>query len=43
VGAFAEVNPLGHGRYAATLDHGWDVARYPQGGIVASLALRAAE
>jgi acyl-CoA thioesterase len=45
VGTFAEdihVAPLGGGRYSATLDHGWDLVRYPQGGIVAAFALRAA-
>lgn len=30
------------GSYSAELDHSWDLARYPQGGVVASIALRAA-
>ena len=29
------------GRYAATLDHSWDLVPLPQGGIIASFALRA--
>ena len=33
----------GDGRYRATLDHSWDLMPLPQGGIVASFALRAAE
>lgn len=36
------VEPVAPGRYAAALDHSWDVVRFPQGGVVASLALRAA-
>jgi acyl-CoA thioesterase len=46
MGAFADdvaVEPAGDGRYRATLDHGWDLVRYPQGGVVAAFALRAAE
>jgi acyl-CoA thioesterase len=46
VGSFAEdivVSASGAGRYAATLDHSWDLVRYPQGGIVVGFALRAAE
>jgi acyl-CoA thioesterase len=35
------VKPAGHGRYSCTLDHSWDLA-VPQGGVVASFALRAA-
>lgn len=31
------------GRYVATLDGSWNVARYPQGGIVAAIGLRAAQ
>lgn len=45
VGSFAEdvvVEPTSPGRYRACLDHGWDLIPLPQGGIVASLALRAA-
>lgn len=44
-GTFADdlvVEPLGAGRYRAVLDHGWDLVAIPQGGIVASFALRAA-
>lgn len=43
-GTFADdvvVEPVGDGRYVAVLDHGWDLAPLPQGGIVASFALRA--
>jgi acyl-CoA thioesterase len=45
VGTFAEdvvVEPAGDGRYRAHLDNGWDVVALPQGGVVASFALRAA-
>src|SRR5205814_3342483 len=45
VGSFEEdvaVEPCGGGRYHGQLDHGWDLVAVPQGGIVASLALRAA-
>jgi acyl-CoA thioesterase len=45
VGSFAEdvvVAPAGAGRYRAELDHTWDLVAVPQGGVVASLALRAA-
>jgi acyl-CoA thioesterase len=45
VGTFAEdvvVEPAGAGRYRARLDHDWDLAPLPQGGVVASFALRAA-
>jgi acyl-CoA thioesterase len=44
-GTFADdvaVQPAGDGRYIAVLDHSWDLVPLPQGGIVASLALRAA-
>ena len=46
MGNFTEdvtVERLSACRYAATLDHSWDLVAVPQGGIVASLALRAAE
>jgi acyl-Coa thioesterase superfamily protein/acyl-CoA thioesterase superfamily protein len=46
VGRFADdlvVTPQGRGRYHASLDHGWDVVALPQGGIVASFALRGAQ
>ena len=36
------VEPCGGGRYHGQLDHSWDLVAVPQGGIVASLALRAA-
>ena len=36
------VEPCGDGRYHSQLDHSWDLVAVPQGGIVASLALRAA-
>jgi len=45
VASFAEeitVEPAGEGRYRAFLSHDWDLAPLPQGGIVASFALRAA-
>lgn len=45
VGSFAEdvtVHSAGGGRYRSELDHSWDLVA-PQGGVVASLALRAAE
>ncbi|HUE59407.1 MAG TPA: thioesterase family protein [Acidimicrobiales bacterium] len=45
MGTFAEdvrVEPLGDGRYRASLDHSWDLVPLPQGGLVASFALRAA-
>ena len=45
MGTFAEdvvVEPVAAGRYRATLDHSWDLFPLPQGGIVASLGLRAA-
>ena len=32
----------GESRYVATLDHSWDLVPLPQGGIIASFALRAA-
>ena len=44
VGTFADdvvVAPVGDGRYRAALDHSWDLL-LPQGGLVASFALRAA-
>lgn len=36
------VEPAGPGRYRGHLGHGWDLFPIPQGGIVASFALRAA-
>lgn len=45
MGSFEEdvvVEPCGGGRYHGQLDHSWDLVAVPQGGIVASLALRAA-
>jgi acyl-CoA thioesterase len=45
VGSFGEdvvVEQCGDGRYRSQLDHSWDLVAVPQGGIVASLALRAA-
>ena len=36
------VEPAGDGRYRAALDHGWDLVPLPQGGVIASFALRAA-
>jgi acyl-CoA thioesterase len=45
VGTFATdvvVAPMGGGRYRAVLDHSWDLVPLPQGGVVASFALRAA-
>jgi acyl-CoA thioesterase len=45
VGGLADevvVEPVGDGRYRATLSHDWDLVRIPQGGVVASYALRAA-
>jgi acyl-CoA thioesterase len=36
------VEPASPGHYRATLDHCWDLVPLPQGGIVASFALRAA-
>jgi acyl-CoA thioesterase len=46
MGAFADdivVRSCGDGNYAASLGHDWDVLRYPQGGVVAALGLRAAQ
>jgi acyl-CoA thioesterase len=43
-GSFAEdvvVVPVGDSRYVATLDHSWDLVPLPQGGVIASFALRA--
>jgi acyl-CoA thioesterase len=43
-GIFAEdvvVEKVDAGRYRASLDHSWDLVPLPQGGVVASLALRA--
>jgi acyl-CoA thioesterase len=43
-GTFSEdvvVERVAPGRYAATLDHSWDLVPLPQGGIIASFALRA--
>jgi acyl-CoA thioesterase len=45
VGSFSddtEVTRVGDGRYEAFLDHGWDLVTLPQGGVLASLGLRAA-
>ena len=45
MGTFAEdvvVERAGEGRYRAVLDHGWDLAPLPQGGVIASFALRSA-
>jgi acyl-CoA thioesterase len=45
VGTFAAdvvVRAAGRGRYGATLDHSWDLVPLPQGGIIVSFALRAA-
>jgi acyl-CoA thioesterase len=45
-GTFGEdvvVEAAGPGRYRAELGHEWDLAPLPQGGVVASFALRAAE
>jgi acyl-CoA thioesterase len=44
-GTFAgdvRVQRVGDGRYVSALDHSWDLVPLPQGGIVASFALRAA-
>jgi acyl-CoA thioesterase len=44
-GTFSEdvaVERTGDGRYQAVLDHSWDLMPLPQGGVVASFALRAA-
>jgi acyl-CoA thioesterase len=43
-GTFAEdvvVERVGDGRYIASLEHSWDLFPLPQGGVVASFALRA--
>lgn len=43
-GIFAQdvvVEKYGPGRYKASLDHSWDLVSVPQGGVVASFALRA--
>ncbi len=45
MGTFAQdivVEPVGPGRYAAVLDESWNLVPLPQGGVVTSLALRAA-
>jgi acyl-CoA thioesterase len=45
MGSFAEdvvVEPITAGRYRADLRHDWDLVALPQGGVIASLALRAA-
>ena len=45
VASFADdirVEPAGEGRYRGSLSHEWDLVPLPQGGIVASFALRAA-
>ncbi|HWB66576.1 MAG TPA: thioesterase family protein [Mycobacteriales bacterium] len=36
------VRKIDQGRYAASLSHSWDLARFPQGGVVVAIALRAA-
>ncbi|MHB1786648.1 MAG: acyl-CoA thioesterase [Acidimicrobiales bacterium] len=44
-GIFAKdvvVERIGDGRYAASLDHSWDLVPVPQGGVVTSFGLRAA-
>lgn len=46
MGSFAEnvvVEPAGDGRYSAVLDHSWDLVPLPQGGVVASIGLRAGQ
>jgi acyl-CoA thioesterase len=46
VGTFADdivVHPTGAGRYVASIDESWNIVRFPQGGVVTSLGLRAAE
>ncbi|MGN6474061.1 MAG: acyl-CoA thioesterase [Mycobacteriales bacterium] len=46
MGTFADdvvVKPAGAGRYVAALDESWNIVRFPQGGVVAALGLRAAE
>ena len=46
MGTFAEdvtVRATGDGRYAAQLDDSWNLVPLPQGGVVVSLGLRAAE
>ena len=46
MGTFADdvtVRSAGGGRYLATLDDSWNLLPLPQGGVVASFALRAAE
>lgn len=46
MGTFAEditVEPVDAGRYRAELDQSWNLVALPQGGVVAALALRAAE
>lgn len=41
--ADTEVEAAGDGRYRCTLGDGWNAAVYPFGGVVAAIALRAAE
>src|SRR5579884_4190528 len=44
-GVFADdvaVTRVAPGRYAAVLDHSWDLVPLPQGGMIASFGLRAA-
>jgi acyl-CoA thioesterase len=44
-GIFSEdvvVEKVGDGRYRATLDHSWDLVPLPQGGVIVSFGLRAA-
>lgn len=46
MGRFADdvvVRRVGLGEFAASLDDGWSIVRFPQGGIVAAFGLRAAE
>jgi acyl-CoA thioesterase len=46
MGAFLDdvvVRRIGPGRYESTLDDTWNVVRFPQGGLVAAIGLRAAQ
>jgi hypothetical protein len=45
MGSFSEdviVERIATGRYRTELSHDWDLVMVPQGGVIASLALRAA-